>query len=78
MLLNYFSSLTPLTEKETALIDSLFVERTFRKRETLWQEGDPCKYFYFVEEGCLKLYKVDDKGENISSNSPPKIIGLPI
>ena len=41
MLLNYLSSLTPLTEKETALIDSLFVERTFRKRETLWQEGDP-------------------------------------
>lgn len=62
MLLHYLSSLTPLTEKETALIDSLFVERTFRKRETLWQEGDPCKYFYFVEEGCLKLYKVDYKG----------------
>ncbi|GJH40006.1 hypothetical protein RCZ04_05560 [Capnocytophaga sp. HP1101] len=62
MLISYFNRLCPLTEEETALVNRLFTTRTYRKRYFVLQEGDIATHFHFIEKGCLKLYKTDDKG----------------
>lgn len=61
-LLDYFQKLIPLNTMEKVLVSSLFKPRLYRKRQYVLQEGDVCNHFNFVVRGCLRLYKVDDKG----------------
>ncbi|MFT3822576.1 MAG: Crp/Fnr family transcriptional regulator [Chitinophagaceae bacterium] len=61
-LLLYFSKLLPLTEEEKEQVRSKFSSRLFRKRQYVLQEGDLCTQFYFVVRGCLRMYKIDEKG----------------
>jgi CRP-like cAMP-binding protein len=61
-LLDYFNKLIPLDEEETRLVTGLFKGRLFRKRQYVLQEGDVCSQFNFVVRGCLRMYKIDDKG----------------
>lgn len=37
--------------------------KNFKKGVYLLQEGDICKYAYFVEKGLLRAYFIDDKGK---------------
>ena len=62
VLLAYFNELIPLDAQEQKLVISLFKPRLYRKRQYLLQEGDICTQFYFVVRGCLRMYKIDDKG----------------
>src|SRR6476646_5690741 len=61
-LLNYFDRLIPLSEEEKQLVTEKFHSRLFRKRQYVLQEGDVCTQFYFVVRGCLRMYKIDEKG----------------
>lgn len=61
-LLDYFQKLIPLNDEEIGLVTSLFKPRLYRKRQYVLQEGDVCGHFNFVVRGCLRLYKVDKKG----------------
>lgn len=61
-LLDYFNKLIPLNQTETALVQSKFHPHLFLKRQFALQHGDVCEYFDFVVRGCLRLYKVDEKG----------------
>jgi CRP-like cAMP-binding protein len=61
-LLNYFDKLIPLCREEKELVSTVFYSRLFRKRQYVLQEGDVCTQFYFVVRGCLRMYKIDDKG----------------
>lgn len=61
-LLNYFDRLMPLDKEEKELVIEKFHPRLFRKRQYVLQEGDVCTQFYFVVRGCLRMYKIDDKG----------------
>ena len=61
-LLDYFDRLIPLNKEEKDLVREKFHSRLFRKRQYVLQEGDVCKQFYFVLRGCLRMYKIDDKG----------------
>lgn len=51
-----------LSEEEAAYFCSLMQRRTLRKRQYLLQEGDVCRYEFFVNSGCLRAYTIDDKG----------------
>jgi CRP-like cAMP-binding protein len=51
-----------LNEEEKELVRTNFRSRLFRKRQYVLQEGDVCTYFNFVVRGCLRLYKIDEKG----------------
>ncbi|MCF1714173.1 Crp/Fnr family transcriptional regulator [Flavihumibacter sp. RY-1] len=62
VLLAYFNELIPLDTEEEILVTSLFKSRLYRKRQYLLQEGDICTQFYFVVRGCLRMYKIDEKG----------------
>jgi CRP/FNR family transcriptional regulator, anaerobic regulatory protein len=61
-LLSYFDRLIPLNTGEKVLVSARFHPRLFRKRQYLLQEGNICTHFYFVIRGCLRMYKIDDKG----------------
>ena len=61
-LLNYFNGLIPLNEEEASLVSAKFRSRLFRKRQYVLQEGDICTQCYFVLRGCLRMYKIDEKG----------------
>jgi CRP-like cAMP-binding protein len=61
-LLSYFDRLIPLTNEEKELVEEKFRHRLYRKRQYVLQEGDVCSYVNFVVRGCLRMYKIDDKG----------------
>jgi CRP/FNR family transcriptional regulator, anaerobic regulatory protein len=63
-LLEYFDRAIPLNEKEKELIRMKFHSRLFRKRQFVLQEGDVCTQFNFVVRGCLRTYKIDEKGNS--------------
>ena len=62
-LLDYFQKIIPLNEAEKLLVTELFKPRLYRKRQYVLQEGDVCNQFNFIVRGCLRMYKVDDKGD---------------
>jgi CRP/FNR family transcriptional regulator, anaerobic regulatory protein len=61
-LLTYLSKLIPLSAAEKELVQTLFHPRLFRRRQYALQEGDVATQFYFVVRGCLRMYKIDEKG----------------
>ena len=61
-LLDYFSKLIPLNQTEKELVQAKFHPHLFLKKQFALQHGDVCEYFDFVVRGCLRLYKVDEKG----------------
>ncbi len=61
-LIAFFENIIPLNSGEKQLINEYFKPRLYRKRQYILQQGDVCKYFNFVVRGCLRMYKIDDKG----------------
>lgn len=61
-LFEYFERSFPLNEKEKELVRAKFHSRLFRKKQFVLQEGDVCTQFNFVVRGCLRTYKIDEKG----------------
>nr|WP_315158314.1 Crp/Fnr family transcriptional regulator [uncultured Flavobacterium sp.] len=61
-LLDYFQKIIPLNNEEKQLVTDLFKPRLYRKRQYVLQEGDVCNQFNFIVRGCLRMYKVDAKG----------------
>lgn len=61
-LLLYFDGLIPLKKEEKELVQATFHHRLYRKRQYVLQEGDLCTHLNFVVRGCLRLYKIDDRG----------------
>lgn len=61
-LLLYFAGLIPLNKEERELVQAKFHHRLYRKRQYVLQEGDMCTHLNFVVRGCLRLYKIDDRG----------------
>lgn len=61
-LIDYFNSLIPLNNEESQLVKELFKSRLYRKKQYILQENDVCNQFNFVVRGCLRMYKIDEKG----------------
>jgi CRP-like cAMP-binding protein len=61
-LIQYFEGLIPLNGEEKELVMELFKPRLYRRRQYILQEGDVCNHMNFVVRGCLRMYKIDEKG----------------
>jgi CRP-like cAMP-binding protein len=57
--LEEFISMSPETEQ---LIDSSFKYHAAKKNEVLVAEGTIAKYVYFVLKGCLRVFVIDESG----------------
>ena len=62
VLKQYIASKVSLSEEEVAKILACFKQKKLRKKQYLLQEGDVCHFIAFIAKGCLRLYRVDDKG----------------
>lgn len=58
----HFDKYLPLNESEIIALKSRTVERKVKRKQYILQEGDTCKYFTYIVEGCFKMYGVDDSG----------------
>jgi CRP-like cAMP-binding protein len=56
-------SATPLTSDEKALIRRNFRPLRLRKKEYLLQAGDICENYAFIVKGAMRMYSVDDRGQ---------------
>jgi CRP-like cAMP-binding protein len=61
-LYQYISSKIEITDQEYEIIESAFTPKKLRRKQYLLQEGDVCRYIAFVTKGILRLYRIDDKG----------------
>ncbi|WP_345243292.1 Crp/Fnr family transcriptional regulator [Nibrella saemangeumensis] len=61
-LIDHFESYMPFEESEKQLLAPRITQRSIRRRQTLLQEGFPCKQYSFTVEGCFRLFAVDQKG----------------
>jgi len=51
-----------LTNEEFARISKFFIPKKLRKRQFLLNEGEVCRNIGFVNLGCLRQYRIDNKG----------------
>lgn len=56
-----------VSEEEFSGILGHFKEMTVSKKEILQQEGNLCRYQYFVLTGCLRKYWVNEKGVEVTT-----------
>jgi CRP-like cAMP-binding protein len=61
-LLEYFERLIRLSKEEIDLVSAKFHPHLFLKKQFALQHGNVCEHFCFIVRGCLRMYKVDDKG----------------
>jgi len=53
-------------EKELQQITKSFKPIKTVRNEMLCNIGQVCKHFYFIKEGCLRLYEIDSKGNEVT------------
>jgi CRP-like cAMP-binding protein len=65
VLCNHISSYTGLTLslQEQGLVHQAFKYKILRRKQFLLQEGDVCKYMCFVVKGALRMFSVNDRGQ---------------
>src|SRR5437764_4596155 len=61
-LIEYFNRHLPLDEREAAIVEQNFFERTVKRRQFILQEGDVSRVSTFVVSGCFRTYMVDNSG----------------
>lgn len=61
-LIQHIQQLCPLGEEEQEALTQRTRLKKLRRRQYLLQEGDICKHYNFVLEGCLRMYYLDEKG----------------
>ncbi|WP_428741720.1 Crp/Fnr family transcriptional regulator [Tenacibaculum sp.] len=55
-----------IEQKELEKIVSCFKPIKTVRNEMLCNLGQICNHFYFIKKGCLRLYEIDDKGNEIT------------
>ena len=61
-LIEHIRKFIDLDDSEAAIVASYFEQQNFRKKELLLQEGEICNTQYFIVKGCLRLYIINEKG----------------
>jgi len=62
----YFQENTALNDDDIEKITSLFKFKKVKRNEILEEEGQVCTHFYFIAKGCLRLYEIDQKGNEVT------------
>jgi CRP-like cAMP-binding protein len=58
----YLLAKISLSQQDMQRIESVSIVKKLSKRQYLLQQGDVWRYYAFVCQGCLRSYRVDDKG----------------
>ncbi len=60
---DYLKEKIPITDEQLKKVEQLFRTKKVEKGKILLQLGEVCQYTYFVTNGCLRSYVIDDKGK---------------
>ena len=63
-ILKRISLFISLDKREEDIFVSKLIVKRFKKKELILQEGDVCKYAYFINSGCFRYYYNIDGQEN--------------
>lgn len=63
-ILKQLSLFISLDKSEEMFFLSKLIFKTYKKKELILQEGEVCKYAYFINSGCLRYYHTVDGQEN--------------
>lgn len=63
---NFFQQNSQLTATEIANITGFFSPLKTKRNQMLEEQGKVCRHFYFITKGCLRLYEIDNKGNEIT------------
>ena len=58
----YLTDKIALSEPELERISSVSLIKKLRRKQYLLQKGDVCRYYAFVCKGLLRIYRLDEKG----------------
>lgn len=61
-LIDHINQIHPLTTAEIEALSTKVRLKKLRRKQYLLQEGDLCSHYNFVLKGCLRMYRVDQKG----------------
>ncbi|TGV00370.1 Crp/Fnr family transcriptional regulator [Flavivirga rizhaonensis] len=62
----YLNRYVSFSEEEINSFFDYLTVQTFQKKEFILKEGDVCKMKFFITKGLIRIFKIDDKGnENI-------------
>ncbi len=62
----YLRRQTTIDDASLLKVTSKFKPLKTKRNEILCSIGQVCKHFYFINEGCLRLYEIDDKGNEVT------------
>lgn len=60
-LINHIQKFIHLTDDDATKIPQYFKSMTVSKKQNLVESGQTCKQHYFVSKGCLRMYFIDRK-----------------
>lgn len=61
----YINRYIDCTDQECDLISTYLKQQTFKKKEYILSEGQVCKHYYFILEGLVRFYYIDEKANEI-------------
>ncbi len=62
----YIKSHGKIGQKELQEITACFKPMETSRNEMLCNIGQVCKHFYFIKKGCIRLYEIDAKGNEVT------------
>lgn len=68
ILINYFQKVFPMPAEKAELIANTFTYKQVLKNTFLIEEGKICNISHFIEEGCMRLYTFDTKGNDVTTS----------
>lgn len=61
-LINHFESFIPLKSAEKEMIAQRFSMLPVKRKQKILLAGEICRYFFYVDTGCFRMYGIDNKG----------------
>ena len=55
-----------ISTEDAKTIAANFTEKNITRNEVLESEGKICRHFYYVRQGVLRLYEIDNRGNDIT------------
>ena len=62
----YFKEHTKISDTSLREVTSHFQPLKTKRNEILCSIGQVCKNFYFINDGCLRMYEIDNKGNEVT------------
>ncbi|MBL4707693.1 MAG: Crp/Fnr family transcriptional regulator [Flavobacteriales bacterium] len=62
----YIKNQGKIGQKELDQITACFKPIKTTRNEMLCNIGQVCKHFYFIKKGCLRMYEIDNKGNDVT------------